>query len=56
MSQYLTSLLTPGDRGRPVWSYCKKNYDAKKAKEIPEFDAKKLKKKSAPSVAVKKLK
>ena len=32
------------------------NYDAKKAKEIPEFDAKKLKKKSAPSVAVKKLK
>ena len=41
---------------KDLWSYCKKNYDAKKAKEIPEFDAKKLKKKSAPSVAVKKLK
>lgn len=41
---------------KELWSYCKKNYDAKKAKEIPEFDAKKLKKKNSPTVAVKKLK
>lgn len=41
---------------KELWSYCKKNYDAKKAKEIPEYDAKKLKKKNAPSVSVKKLK
>ena len=41
---------------KQLWDYCKKNYDAKKAKEVKEYDEKKLKKKNAPSVNVKKVK
>lgn len=41
---------------KQLWDYCKKNYDAKKAKEVKEYDEKKLKKKNTPSVTVKKVK
>ena len=40
---------------KELWSYCKKNYDSKKAKEDASFDNKKMKKKNTPSVTVKKL-
>jgi hypothetical protein len=41
---------------KELWKYCKKNYDEKKAKAIPEFDKKQMKKKNTPSVLVKKIK
>jgi hypothetical protein len=41
---------------KELWKYCKKNYDEKKAKAIPEYDKKNMKKKNTPSVLVKKVK
>jgi len=41
---------------KELWKYCKKNYDEKKAKAVPEFDKKQMKKKNTPSVLVKKIK
>ena len=41
---------------KELWKYCKKNYDEKKAKAIPEYDKKQMKKKNTPSVLVKKIK
>ncbi len=41
---------------KELWKYCEKNYDEKKAKTVEDCDVKKLKKKNAPSVTVKKLK
>ena len=40
---------------KQLWDYCKKTYDAKKAKEVKEYDDKKLKKKNTPTVTVKKV-
>lgn len=41
---------------KELWKYCKKNYDEKKAKAIPEYDKKQMKKKNTPSILVKKIK
>lgn len=41
---------------KELWKYCKKNYDEKKAKTIPEYDKKQMKKKNTPSILVKKIK
>jgi hypothetical protein len=41
---------------KELWKYCKKNYDEKKAKAIPEYDKKQMKKKNTPTVLVKKIK
>ncbi len=40
---------------KELWKYCKKNYDENKAREIKDYDEKKLRKKNAPSVTVKKV-
>jgi hypothetical protein len=41
---------------KELWKYCKKNYDEKKAKIIPEYDKKQMKKKNTPTILVKKIK
>ena len=41
---------------KELWKYCKKNYDEKKAKAIPEYDKKQMKKKNTPTILVKKIK
>ena len=41
---------------KELWKYCKKNYDEKKAKNVPEYDKKNMKKKNTPSILVKKIK
>jgi hypothetical protein len=41
---------------KELWKFCKKNYDEKKAKTIPEYDKKNMKKKNTPSILVKKIK
>ena len=41
---------------KELGKYCEKKYDKHKAKEVPDFDDKKLRKKNNPSVTVKKLK
>ena len=41
---------------KELWKFCKKNYDEKKAKAVPEYDKKQMKKKNTPTVLVKKVK
>ena len=41
---------------KELWEYCKKKYDPKKAKSVPEIDDKKLRKNTDPRVTVKKAK
>jgi len=41
---------------KELWDYCKKKYDPKKAKSVPELDDKKLRKNTDPRVTVKKAK